>query len=263
MGAVGPPVRNGCRRWPAPSSTSLADGRKESHVKLLLTSTGVSNGSIREALEELLGKPIERAGAVFVPTAFYAMPGGGAYAWQGLREVGGLGWRDFGLLELTALPGIEERHWMPSVEAADAIVVGGGITPYLSYWMQESGFAGKLPGLLADRAYVGISAGSVVASPGLNVDRDELERTGVYNDDEYDDPAPPGAGSDRGLGLVSFAVRPHLNSGDFPDADLTTMERWAAKLDVPTYAIDDQTAIKVVDGEVEVVSEGEWRLFGG
>ena len=230
-------------------------------MKLLLTSNGVTNGSIRTALVELLGKPIAQAEAVCVPTAIYAMPGGGSYAWQGLREVDGLGWRGFGLLELTALPSIEEGHWMPSVEAAEAIVVGGGITPYLSYWMQESGFAERLPGLLEDRVYVGASAGSMVMSPGLNVDREELERTGVYNDDEYDDPAPPGAGSDQGLGLVDFAVRPHLNSGDFPDADLATMAGWAAKLDVSTYAIDDETAIKVVDGEVEVVSEGEWRLF--
>jgi dipeptidase E len=232
-------------------------------MKLLLTSNGVSNDSILGALVELLGKPIAQAEAVCVPTAIYAMPEGGAYAWQELREVGGLGWRSFGVLELTALPSIEERHWMPSVESADAIVVGGGITPYLSYWMQESGFAERLPGLLEDRVYVGISAGSVVMSPGLNVDRDELERTGVYNDDEYDDAAPLGAGSDQGLGLVNVAVRPHLNSGDFPDADLATMEGWAAKLDVPTYAIDDQSAVKVVDGKVEVVSEGEWKLFEG
>jgi dipeptidase E len=235
--------------------------RKDSDLRLLLTSTGVSNGSIRGALVELLGKPIERAAAVFVPTAIYAMPSGGAYAWQGLRQVGGLGWREFALLELTTLPSIEEGHWAPPVEAADAVVVGGGITPYLSYWMQASGLAERLPGLLEDSVYVGISAGSVVMSPGLNVDRDELERTGVYNDDEYHDPAPLGAGSDRGLGLVDFAVRPHLNSGDFPDADLATMEGWAAKLDYPMYAIDDETAIKVVDGHVEVVSEGEWKLF--
>lgn len=232
-------------------------------MKLLLTSNGVSNDSIRGALVELLGKPMDQAEAVCVPTAIYAMPGGGAYAWEELRELGGLGWRGFGVLELTALPSIEEEHWAPAVEAADAIVVGGGITPYLSYWMQESGFAKRLPGLLEDRIYVGIRAGSMVMSPGLNVDRDELERTGAYRDDEYDDAAPAGAGSDKGLGVVDFAVRPHLNSCDYPNADLATMEGWAAQLDIPTYAIDDQTAIKVVDGRVEVVSEGEWRLFEG
>jgi dipeptidase E len=95
------------------------------------------------------------------------------------------------------------------------------------------------------------------------VDRTELQRTGAYYDDEYEEGALKGAGSDRGLGMVDFAIRPHLNSEDFPNTGIETMERWAAKLDVPTYAIDDRTAVKVVDGGVEVVSEGEWRLFGG
>ena len=232
-------------------------------MKLLLTSNGVSNGSIRGALVELLGKPLDQVRAVCTPTAIYALPEGGAYAWEELRELGGLGWRGFGILELTALPSIEEEHWVPSVEAADAIVVGGGNTPYLSHWMQESGFAKRLPGLLDEKVYVGISAGSMVAGPSLNVDRAELRRTGVYYDDEYEEGAPKGAGSDRGLGLIGFAIRPHLNSEDFPNTDVGTMGRWAAKLDVPTYAIDDETAVKVVGGEVGVVSEGEWRLFDG
>ena len=232
-------------------------------MKLLLTSFGVSNDSIRRALVVLLGKPIDQARAVCVPSAVYAMTDGGTYAWEELRGLGGLGWQGFGVLELTALPSIEEEHWVPSVEIADAILVGGGSTPFLGYWMQESGFAERLPGLLKEKVYLGISAGSMVMSPTLNVDRDELERTGVYYDDEYEEGAPKGAGSDRGLGLVDFAIRPHLNSEDYPNANIGTMGRWAAKLDVPTYAIDDETAIKVADGEIEVVSEGEWRLFGG
>jgi len=44
-------------------------------------------------------------------------------------------------------------------------------------------------------------------------------------------------------------------------ANMVMMERAAAKLDYPLYAIDDETAIEVVDEEVEVVSEGEWRFF--
>jgi dipeptidase E len=118
-----------------------------------------------------------------------------------------------------------------------------------------------LPALLEDRVYVGISAGSAVATPGLNYDPGHLERTGVYYDDEYGEAAPPGAGSARGMGLVDFVLRPHLNAEYFPAATMEMMERAAAKVDAPLYAIDDQTAIKVVDGKAEVVSEGEWRLF--
>ncbi len=230
-------------------------------MRLLLTSAGITNDGIREALVELLGKPIARSEAICVPTAIYALPGGIGYAWRTLRELGGMGWQGFGVLELTALPSILEEHWVPAVEAADVIIVGGGNTGYLSYWMQESGLAERLPELLKKKVYVGVSAGSMVVTHSLNVNREELEKTGVYHDDEYDEAAPPNAGSDKTLKLVDFVVRPHLNADYFPDATLELMERAAARVDVPLYAIDDQTAIKVVGGEVEVVSEGEWKLF--
>ena len=42
---------------------------------------------------------------------------------------------------------------------------------------------------------------------------------------------------------------------------MASAEKWAAGIGGPAYAIDDQTAIKVVDGAVEVVSEGHWRFF--
>jgi peptidase E len=118
-----------------------------------------------------------------------------------------------------------------------------------------------LPKLLQDKVYFGISAGGAMVTHSINVNREKLEETGIYYDDEYDEAAPPNAGSDKTLKLVNFVIRPHLNADYFPIATLENMEKWAAKVDVPLYAIDDQSAIKVIDGEVEVISEGEWKLF--
>jgi dipeptidase E len=233
-------------------------------MKLLLTSVGASNESIRNALVELLGKPVEDCRAAQISTALYASPSGPEDAYEMVRHYGQMGWKELGTLELTALPSIEEDHWVPFVESCDAILVSGGNTGYLSYWMQESGFADKLPALLKDTVYFGISAGGTMVTPGQNYDPERLKRDGVYHDDEYEEAAPKNAGSAWGMGLVGFAIRPHLNADYFPVAvDMPMMERAAAKLDYPLYAIDDETAIKVVDGQVEVVSEGEWRLFNG
>ena len=140
-------------------------------------------------------------------------------------------------------------------------MVGGGNTPYLAYWMQRSGLADRLPELLDELVYVGISAGSMVVTHSLHVDRAELARTGVYADDLYGDVAPFAAGSDRALGLTDFVVRPHLNGKDYPGLTLDRMAEHAAGLDVPLYAIDDRTAVRVIDVRVDVVSEGDWRLF--
>lgn len=229
-------------------------------MKLLLTSAGITNTSIHNALVELLGKPIAEANAVCIPTAIYALPSGVGDAWLMLRELD-LGWHSYGVLELSAMPSILEEHWLPALEAADVIIVCGGNTGYLSYWLHASGLAARLPILLETRVYVGISAGSAMLTQGVNVDAEVLAQTGVYYDDEYDEAAPLHFGSDKTLQLVNFVIRPHLNAEYFPAITLERMADAAARVDVPLYAFDDQTALKVVDDQVDVISEGEWKLF--
>lgn len=230
-------------------------------MKLLLTSAGITNDSIRDALLDLLGRPITECKAVVVPTAMHALPGGPGFSPMLLRDLAAMGWEELGVLELTALPTLLEEHWRPDLDAADVLIVAGGNTGYLSHWWQHSGLAGLLPEILQETVYVGISAGGTTITHSLNVDRERLERTGTFYDDEYDEAAPPGAGSDRALGLVDFVIRPHLGADYFPTATMELMKAVAAKVDVPLYAIDDQTAIKVIDGTVEVISEGHWKQF--
>lgn len=231
-------------------------------MKLLLTSAGLTNTSIRGALEGLLGKSISSSTVVHIPTGTYGAPGGSTYVWRGLREQGELGWQELGVLELTTLPSLPEQYWLPPLEATDVIWVSGGNVFYLSYWMQASGLAQKIPDLLSKAIYVGVSAGSMLATPSLPVNREVLKETGIYRDDDYNTVAPPKAGSDKTLGLVDFVIRPHLNLVEyFPKITLSYLEKAATRLDTPMYAIDDQTAIQVVDGHVRVISEGEWKLF--
>jgi dipeptidase E len=232
-------------------------------VKLLLTSAGITNQSIRGGLEDLLKKPIASSKVVLIPTAIHAMEDGGLYAWQIHQGHSTFGWKQISILELTTFPSIEKSHWMRQLRAADAILVDGGNTPYLSYWMRESGLAGELPELLEDIVYIGASAGSLVVAHSFNINQEKLEKTGVYEDDEYGDTAPMGAGSDFTLKLVDFTLRPHLNNSHFHHASLEGMEKAAAKVDVPLYAIDDRSAIKVDGNDVTVISEGEWKLFNG
>jgi len=155
-----------------------------------------------------------------------------------------LGWKSLGVLELTALPSIDEEQWVPMVEEADALLVNGGDALYLSYWMRQSGLADLLPSLRA--LWVGLSGGSMVMAPNVGED--------------FVGWKPP-TGGDRALGVVDFAMFPHLDHEDLPDNSMANAEKWAASVPVPGYAIDDQTAIKVTDGAVEVVSEGHWKLF--
>jgi dipeptidase E len=242
-------------------------------MKLLLTSSGISNTSIYNALVGLLGKPIAESNALFIPTAIYPHPYGANMAWQALSgntqsPLCQLGWKSLGVLELTTLPGIKKEIWMPAIQDADALLVWGGDVLYLSYWLQESGLADLLPSLPRKMVYVGVSAGSMAVSstfgetyrnPPGGSNRALTSENMVFS-------TPQGEISKtfftaRGAGLVDFALIPHVDNKDFPDASMANAEKWAAKLPVPVYAIDDQTAIKVTDGAVEVISEGHWKFF--
>jgi dipeptidase E len=241
-------------------------------MKLLLTSSGIRNASIRNALIDLLGKPIEESSALFIPTAIYPFPGGARMAYRAITgEFGGplavLGWKSMGVLELTALASIGDDAWKPTVKETDALLVWGGDPLYLAYWLKQSGLEEFLPSL-PDTVYVGVSAGSIAATATFGETYVDLPKgSGDTIKSEQITFTTPHGDVDRilvtahGIGLVDFALIPHLEHPDHLDASLGNAEKWAAKLPVPTYAIDDDTAIKVVDGAAEVVSEGQWRLF--
>lgn len=218
-------------------------------MKLLLTSGGTNNASILDALTDLLDKPIEESTALCIPTAQHGHPmcdPGTLWRFVAGRDsdthMCALPWKSLGVLELTALPTMDKDRWLPWVREADALLVDGGEATYLAHWMRETGLADLLPSL-SDTVWVGVSAGSMVLTPRIG--RKFVE----WASD----------GDDGALGVVDFSIFPHLDA--WPDNSMAEAEAWAAGIDGPAYAIDEQTAIKVVDGKVEIVSEGNWRLF--
>ncbi len=220
-------------------------------MKLLLTSAGIKNASIEKALVDMLGKPIAESDALCIPTGLYAHPWAGPrQAWRCIsgQETGtptvGLGWKSMGVLELTALPSLDADRWVPHVQAVDALLGEGGDAAYLCHWMRASGLADLLPSL-HETVWVGVSAGSMVMTPCIGTDFVTWH-------------SPAG---DTTLGVVDFSIFPHLDNPDLPHNTMAYAERWAAGMPGTAYAIDDETAIKVVDDTVEVVSEGRWTFL--
>ncbi len=234
---------------------------------MILASSGSIYSTIEAPLVDLLGKPIAESNALFIPTAIYSFPGGGSYAWNALHgPLAGLGWKSLGLLELSVLPSIEPDAWIPMVQEADALLVWGGDPLFLANWMRRSGLAELLPTLSS--VYVGVSAGAIAAAPTFVetfVDPPRESDGAVQTEDIVF--STPAGDVDRilvtgqGVGLTDFAVIPHYEHPDHLDASAENAALWASRIPLPTYAIDDQSAVKVVDGVAEVVSEGQWRLF--
>jgi dipeptidase E len=220
-------------------------------MKLLLTSAGVKNPTIHDALLDLLGKPIADCDALCIPTAQYGHPAVGPQMVWGFISgrnplpMTGLGWKSVGVLELTALPSLDEERWVPWVREADVLLVAGGDALYLCHWIRESGLADLFPSL-SDTVWVGLSAGSMVMTPRIGEDFVQWR---------------PPSGDDSTLGIVDFSICPHVAPDGMPGNSMAEAEEWAAKIPGPAYAIDDETAFKVVDGTVEIVSEGHWKLL--
>ncbi len=224
-------------------------------MKMLLTSSGITNVSIREALVGLLGKPLEESSALYVPTGIYPFSVGPQHAYMVISgkhqsHLCDQGWKSMGVFELTALPSLRDDSWKPVIEQTDVLIVGGGHPAFITYWMRKSGLADMLP-TLDNLVYLGVSAGAITVTP-VNTDAESNLTTLPEGSDIARD-------IDRCLGIVDFAIYPHLNHPEMTDATLENIERWASRIPVPVYAIDDDTAIRVVDGTADVISEGEWK----
>ena len=213
-------------------------------MKLLLTSGGITNPTIEAELARLLGKPVAESTALVIPTAQWGHPMCGPQSVRrtivGQPAFAGLPFESIGVLELTALPTIGADRWHPWVREADVLLVDGGDATYLAHWMRESGLLDLLPSL-TDTVWVGVSAGSMVMTPRIG--------PGFAHWSE----------DDRTLGLVDFSIFPHLNYPGWEHNTLAEAQKWAASLEGAAYALDDASAISVVDGVVTVVSEGEWQ----
>lgn len=216
-------------------------------MKLLLTSAGFENQTITNALRQLIGKEFKDANLVFIPTAANIAPGDKGWLIKDFVGCQQLGFNQVDIIDIASVP---QEVWKPRLEVADVIMVGGGNTSYLMAQIKKSGLADALPELLKTRVYVGVSAGSMVMAPSLQ----EQEMQRLYEEEITNDD------TSQGLGVVDFLVVPHLNSEYFPHvAEL--IDEVAKGIAMPLYVIDDKTAVQVVDGKVDVVSEGEWRRY--
>ncbi|MGW2842557.1 Type 1 glutamine amidotransferase-like domain-containing protein [Streptomyces sp. NPDC001493] len=220
-------------------------------MKLLLTASGLRNETLRDALRDMLGKPFGSANVVYVPTASVAEPGDHGWLLADMNRVHGLGWREFDVLELNGLP---PRTVLDRLLHADVIHVGGGNQYHLARSITGNGLADGVLEALESRVYVGMSAGSMIFSRNLTTHSAEVVG------DTADLHALGATTVEPPFGLFDWYLKPHLHSPDFPERDDAWADRIAARADFPVWFIDDDTAVRVRDTTVDVVSEGRWRF---
>lgn len=217
-------------------------------MKLLLTSAGISNKSIVDALLSLTKKSFAKLNLVIIPTALNIEDGGKEWFIDDLVNCQKLGFKSIDIVDISALP---KDVWLSRLKQADILFFEGGNTFYLMYWLKKSGLDKLLPKLLETKVYIGVSAGSMVACKHLGLSTSKR----LYNEDVEENY------EDEGLNFVDFLIMPHLNSSYFTNVRLDKLKKIADEIGETFYAIDDDTAIKIDDEKMEIISEGEWRKF--
>jgi dipeptidase E len=217
-------------------------------MKLLLTSAGLSNQSIIKAFSDLVGLPNDKIKIAFIPTAANVEEGDKSWL---IEDYINLKNQKYSSIDIVDIASVSKDIWLPRLKEANVIFVGGGNTFFLMSWLKKSGLVKILPELLKTRVYVGISAGSMVATINLRMSTSQKS---------YSEKIFP-LENDEGLGFVNFHIRPHLNSEFFPKVRVEYLAEEAKEIPEPIYAIDNNTAVMINDNQVKVISEGNWKKF--
>jgi dipeptidase E len=213
------------------------------YMKFLLTSAGITNESISKTIADLVGKPSNDISVLFIPTAANTIEGDKGWLIENLNQFKKQRYKSLDILDIAGVP---KEVWQPRMEAADLICFGGGNEQYLAKVIYESGIDKALPEILKNRVYMGISAGSMVAGQFLSHNLMKV----VYPEEVFEELSKP-------LAYVNCIFIPHLNSDYFTQVRKGVLEKYKADFNFPLYACDDDSALQIVDGNIEVVSEGE------
>lgn len=232
-------------------------------MRALLTSQMIHNKSIADALADLLGKPFGEARVAYIITAHNGASGDKSWLAENIHSLYNLGWNKFYMIDIAGMNGLTPELWMGQLEEVDVVVMGGGNNPFLSYWLEKTGLIDKLPELIKGKVYVGESAGSMITQKILCTSSQAIKAFARGDwDVDLATLGQDGRSSSISLGLVDFLIRPHYGNDDCGGV-LTDelLQKISNKYDMPLYALDNDSAIKI-DGEmIEVVSEGNWRKF--
>jgi dipeptidase E len=210
-------------------------------MKLLLTSGGLRNKTLVNEFLKLVNKPAEEIKVAFIPTAMNTEPGEKNWVIDQLLSLRNIGISQLDLMDVSA---VSKDVWLPRLEASDVIFVNGGNTTHLMKSFNESGLTEEILGLLESRVYVGVSAGSYVATPDIRFNSDNVD---LVLD---------------GLNLVDFGLQVHMNNPEFPIAKSVEAVRERVKgCPYTVYGLDDQMAMLIDGDKVQVVGEGTYEIF--
>lgn len=189
----------------------------------------------------MIGKDLTDVKLAFIPTAANAEAGNKDWFIAQLTNLQAHGYNWIDIVD----PSAPELDWKARLAGVDVIFVSGGNTFYLLDQWRKTGFGNWLAKNLDNKVYVGVSAGTIIATPNITVSTIEPADKNISQLKDL-----------TGMGWVDFEIEPHCEAERF-----AVIKNYAKNSAYTVYAIDDETAIQVIDREVIVVSEGHWERY--
>jgi len=221
-------------------------------MKLLLTSTGITNESIKKSLRTLIGKDFSHSKIVLIPTASVAESSEHSWFVKEINQLFSIGWKEFHIVPLNGLP---KSVIVARLKTADVLYASGGSVYHLARSIEINGLTENFEELFEEKVYVGSSAGSMIFSQHLNrLSADLFDETKDLTMLGTETIASP-------FNYFDWYIKPHLYSAEFPERTDAWIENKAREVDFKIYAIDDQTAVQVVNEQIDFITEGKWREF--
>ncbi len=198
---------------------------------MLLTSAGFENKRIGEKFVKLVDKPVQLIKVIFVPTASRTKEEL-KYVEAAKKEL-----LNFGIKveNITAL-NLNHNVSYNEVKNFDVIYVCGGNTFWLLHKVRETGFDKVIKQFLNnDKLYVGVSAGSILVGPNIEI---------AVPFDEND----IGLTNFTGLNLVKVVISPH-----YTVKEKLIIDQYKKQLNCQIIPLTDRQACLVIDNQIELV----------
>lgn len=218
-------------------------------MKILLTSSGFTTQTIIDRCARLVGKNPSDINMAVINEGYTVEHGD--HSWV-IDELSTLRRTFGGTIELVNILALDIHKARGRIDLADMIYVVGGNTDYLMHVFGKTGFSKILPELLKNKVYVGSSAGSMVI--GNRVSTDSYQK--IYSEGET-------FSIDSYLGLVDIAIKPHLNSPEWPNNRENKLLEVTQNFEGTLYGLSDSSAISVEDDAIELVGIDYLKIVDG
>lgn len=218
-------------------------------MKLVLTSSDITNKKIYNEVLKLVGKPANKISVAVLTEASAVEQSDKRWLIDGCSKLSKTFGGKIDIVNLLALDIFEVEK---RISECDIIYCFGGSTEWLKIVFDKTGFSKLLPKLLKNKVWIGSSAGSMILGRMPTTETQDY----IYSVDNY-------YGVNDYLAFVEFSIIPHMFSDYVKDDSFEKCVTESKKQSCPVYVLSDNSAVVVNNNKTYLVGEQCYKLCYG